>query len=61
MIAQHRKADSRFQDDLIELIQLARKFDGDEQVIRKLVQQMIPEFSSMEQAIRVGTLNDVAR
>ena len=61
MIAQHRKADSRFQDDLIELIQLARKFDGDEQVIRKLVQQMIPEFSSMEQPIRVGTLNDVAR
>lgn len=60
MIAQHRKPDARFHDDLLELIQLARKYDGNDQVIRELVQRMIPEFSSMDQLVREKTLKNVA-
>lgn len=47
MIAQHRKPDTSFHDDLIELIQFARKFEGNDLQIRTLVQQMIPEFSPL--------------
>ncbi|MFY7793955.1 MAG: polysaccharide biosynthesis protein [Chitinophagaceae bacterium] len=51
MIAQHRKPDHTFHDDLLELIHHARKFDGNDQEIRVLVQRMIPEFSQLNQDV----------
>lgn len=60
MIAQHKKAESWFHDDLHTLIQMARNFDGNDQEIRTLVQKMIPEFSSMNQSMLEVTMDRVA-
>jgi FlaA1/EpsC-like NDP-sugar epimerase len=53
MIAQHRKANDQFQEDLLVLIQHARRHDGNYLPIRSLIQRMIPEFISMEESTPV--------
>jgi FlaA1/EpsC-like NDP-sugar epimerase len=56
MIAQHRKANDQFQEDLLVLIQHARRHDGNYLPIRSLIQRMIPEFISMEESTPVEDL-----
>ena len=60
MIAQHRRADPRFHEDLRELIGFASTFDGKDHVIRDLVQKMIPEFSTINQQVVKESLDKVA-
>jgi FlaA1/EpsC-like NDP-sugar epimerase len=57
MIAQHRKPDASFLDNLMELIQFARKYSGDDLQIRSLVQRMVPEFApSQDETVREESL-----
>jgi len=51
MIAQHRKPDLTFHEDLLELIHHARKYDGNDLQIRSMVQRMIPEFAPLNQKL----------
>lgn len=59
MIAQHRKPNDHFHEDLMLLIQHARKHDGNDLPIRSLIQQMIPEFVPKEEASRLEQMVEV--